>query len=379
MHFLLAACVPGLAGFQGRRSAIIPMRTIHAARGSGCMMAGKIVVTDGTDSFYESRGIFQMLHDHSDFSAITAYSSSIADAKKMLLSRQARYSGLLDMLTFSDGEPAEAFAGAETWISINSDDQALIAQLAAAKAAGVKRVLFHYSSDGPSDGTTAGSLSGDLAGMTYTVLRTGKLTKDGGGGGMTVGELATPTCGDVPKDDVFRIVTEALTLDSAYGKMLSLCASSDVTQLKQMRQAGCTRREEADALLSGKIKEAETVIEAEETEEQRAERMKSEEQKAEEQKATDEEELQNLIDKARKRAKEEAERQAKLEAEKAALRAEREAYYKTLEPQSSKEDGDKSDDEADKTDDPPPPPKPPSPPSGDDGKKGGDDDGLALA
>ena len=270
--------------------AIRPALAVRAVRGSSaCMAEGKCIVTDGTSTFYESRGFFQMLHDHGDFSGIEAYSSgsgSTADAKKMLLSRNARYSGLLDVLTFSEGEPAEAFAGADTWVSLNSDGAALSAQLAAAKAAGIKRVLLHFSTDGPTDGTDAGSLSGDLSGLTYTVLRTGTLTKAGGGGGMKVGELADPTCGEATKDDVYRIMTEALTLDSASGKMLSLCSSDDVTQLKAMRQSGCTRREEADALLGGKIKETEVVLEAEETAEQKAEREKTETQKTDERKAS---------------------------------------------------------------------------------------------
>ena len=162
----------GVAGFQAGRPVIHPARAVRAVRGeSACMMAGKVVVTDGTCSFYESRGIFQELHDHGDFSGIEAYSAgsgTTADAKKMLLSRNARYSGLLDILTFSEGEPAEAFSGADTWLSLNSDGATVSAQLAAAKAAGVKRVLLHFSADGPTDGTSAGSLEGARPGLAYT-------------------------------------------------------------------------------------------------------------------------------------------------------------------------------------------------------------------
>ena len=162
----------GVAGFQAGRTVIHPARAVRAVRGeSACMMAGKVVVTDGTCSFYESRGIFQELHDHGDFSGIEAYSAgsgTTADAKKMLLSRNARYSGLLDILTFSEGEPAEAFSGADTWLSLNSDGATVSAQLAAAKAAGVKRVLLHFSADGPTDGTSAGSLEGARPGLAYT-------------------------------------------------------------------------------------------------------------------------------------------------------------------------------------------------------------------
>jgi hypothetical protein len=375
----------GVAGFQAGRPAIHPTRAVRAVRGeSACMMAGKVVVTDGTSSFYESRGIFQSLHDHGDFSGIEAYSSgsgTTADAKKMLLSRNARYSGLLDLLTFSEGEPAEAFTGADTWLSLNSDGAAVSAQLAAAKAAGVKRVLLHFSADGPTDGTDAGSLSGELSGLTYTVLRTGTLTKASGGGGMKVGELADPTCGEATKDDVYRIMTEALSLDSASGKMLSLCATDDVVQLKAMRQAGCTRREEADALLGGKIKETEVVAEAEETAEQKAERTKTETQKSEEQKASDEDELAKLIAKARQRGAEAAAEQAILEAEKAAMREERDAYYKTLpDPMDSKGKDDKDDDDKGSDDEPPPPPKGGGRNDEGDGGKGKDEgDGLQAA
>merc|ERR1719353_1205537 len=309
------------------------------------MMSGKVVVTDGTCSFYESRGIFQELHDHGDFSGIEAYaagSGTTADAKKMLLSRNARYSGLLDILTFSEGEPAEAFTGADTWLSLNSDGATVSAQLAAAKAAGVKRVLLHFSADGPTDGTSAGSLEGELSGLTYTVLRTGTLTKATGGGGIKVSQLADPTCGEAPKGDVHRIITEALSLDSAAGKMLSLCATDDVAQLKAMRQAGCTRREEADALLGGKIKE--TVKEEEESAEEKAERVKA-------------------------------------EAEKAAKRKEREAYYKTLPDPKDKKGDDDKDDDKDDDDTPPPPPKSDGGKFGEgDGGKGKDEgDGLQAA
>ena len=51
---------------------------------------------------------------------------------------------------------------------INSDGATVSAQLAAAKAAGVKRVLLHFSADGPTDGTSAGSLEGARSGLAYS-------------------------------------------------------------------------------------------------------------------------------------------------------------------------------------------------------------------
>lgn len=105
------------AGYVGRPALRTPQQSLlRPTRASSCMMAGKVVVTDGSgDNFYGSRTVFQMLHDYGDFSAITvrhdgarnchcrlphaahlriaraawqASSSSTANAKKMLLSRQ---------------------------------------------------------------------------------------------------------------------------------------------------------------------------------------------------------------------------------------------------------------------------------------------------
>ena len=110
------------------------------------LMSEKVVVTDGTDSFFQSRMIFQYLHDFGDFSRVTAFSSSVTEAKKMLLSRQARYSGLVDVLDFAEGGDVElsaALGGASTWIVVNADSKAVVGQLEAAAAAGVKRAFIH--------------------------------------------------------------------------------------------------------------------------------------------------------------------------------------------------------------------------------------------
>ena len=127
-----------------------PRRLLVPQPRAAADMSESIVVTDGTDSFYASRGLFQLLHDHGAFDKITACSSSTADAKKMLLSRQARYSGLIDVLHFSESPLGDAMAGATTWLAVNAEEAALAGQLAQAKAAGVRRVFVHLGADGPS-------------------------------------------------------------------------------------------------------------------------------------------------------------------------------------------------------------------------------------
>ena len=73
-----------------------------------------ILVTDGTNSFYNSHKVFQKLHDTSVFDSIIAFSSSAADAKKMLFTRDARYSGLAGKLRMAEGVAAELALGIAT-------------------------------------------------------------------------------------------------------------------------------------------------------------------------------------------------------------------------------------------------------------------------
>ena len=95
---------------------------------------------------------------------------------------------------------------------------------------------------------------------------------------------------------------------------------------------------------------------------------------------TDEEELAALVAKARERGAKVKAEQEKLEAEKAAARKEREAYYKTLPDPKDKKDDDDKDDDKDDDDTPPPPPKSGGKFDEGDGGKGKDEgDGLQAA
>lgn len=82
----------------------------------------------------------------------------------MLLSRQARYSGLVDVLTFAEGGSAElaaAFAESTAWIAVNADQATLAEQLSAAEAAGIKRAFIHLSAaDCPGAAKEAGHRGG---------------------------------------------------------------------------------------------------------------------------------------------------------------------------------------------------------------------------
>jgi len=355
------------------------------------VLAETAVVTDGTDSFFGSRTVFQTLFDNGDFSSLTAFSSSVVDAKKMCISRQARYSGLIDVLKFAEGGDAElatAFADASTWVAINADTATLPAQIAAAGQAGVKRIFIHLSAaDAAPADASALTAALDGSGAAYTVMRTGTLAKAGAGGGLLVSDLDMPVCEEVSLDDAFRFLTEALAIPEASGRLFSLCPTTDDSQLKQMRMAGCTRKEEAEALLKGIIKEmTPEEKEAGGTAAEIAEAKEEDPRSAEEKAAAAEEEVKKLLAKAREKGIENQKRMAKEEAEKQAKREERAAYFAQNMPDDEEEGKGGASDDDDKPD-----PKPDAGGDGGDGgsdggggggddpkKKGDDDDGLAL-
>ena len=157
---------------------------------------------------------------------------------------QARYSGLIDVLEFAEGTDADfssSLDGATTWVSINTDATRLEAQLASAAAAGVKRAYIHTVVDADTAVLSAALASTPI---DATLMRTGELSSTASGGGMLVDELDVEECGAISREDVFRFITEALTIPEASGRSFSLLPSSDSTMLKEMRLAGCERREE---------------------------------------------------------------------------------------------------------------------------------------
>jgi len=289
-----------------------------------------VVVTEGTGSFYASRNLIQMLHDFGKHKGIVAHSDDVATTKKSMLTRNARYTGLLEVLSYTEGE---VMGGADSWLAINADEAALPAQIASAKSAGVKRVFVLLTEDGPTScpaDVDAMKALLEGSGMAFTVMRTGALDKSSSGssgGGLRLGELDEPVCYAVGEEDVYRFVTEALTLPEAEGRMFSLCPSTGTQEgLRQMRCAGMTRRDEVAALLKGLVPDSALALDGK-TAEQTAEEAELVLRSAEEVAAERAEELEKLISKARERgiaieAKAKAEEEEKLK-----FRAEQQKYY----------------------------------------------------
>lgn len=296
---------------------------ITRSREAGSGRTGSIAVTDGSGSFYSSRTLVNMLHDFGNFGSIIAVSDDVANAKKMLISRAARYSGMLDVLSFREGA-AGAFDGAEAWLAIGPDEAALVGQIDAAVSAGVSRIFLLLSAPVADEEALVSKLQ--AADVEYTVMRTGPLVAGPSGTGLKLGALDLPVCEDVAQEDVFRFVTEALTLPEASNRAFSLCPSvSTQPALKEMRLCGYERRDEVQALLKGLVPDSVEALEAAQASEEGGEQlvMRSEAEVA----AEREEELKMLIARAKQRGVEAQQKAAFEEAERLKQREEQAKYY----------------------------------------------------
>lgn len=178
----------------------VAITTVTRSREVGLDRQGSMVVTDDSGSFYGSRTIFTMLNDFGRYASIKAVSDSVVDAKKALISRAGRYSGLLDVLSFHEGEPSAAFEGAASWLAINADESTIGPKIDAAAAAGVSRVFVLISDAVAASDALETQLK--ASGMAYTIMRVGKLVGTPSGVGYKLGELDLPVCEDVAKEDV---------------------------------------------------------------------------------------------------------------------------------------------------------------------------------
>jgi len=301
---------------------------VTRSREAGMGRTGSIVVTDGSGSFYGSRTVFNQLYDFGGYAKVVASSVSNVDAKKMLISRQSRYSGLSDALVFEEA-PTPSFDDVTTWLAIDPDSATLPATVDAATAAGVERIFLLTTT--AIEGVEAVEAKLASSGVAFTIMRTGSLVSAVDGvDGLKLDSYDLPVCDDVAKDDVFRFITEALTLPEASGRTFSLCPTAGTSSaLKQMRLCGYERRDEVEALLKGLVPdeiEAAAVAELSEEEAQAQKElvMRSEAEVAAEREA----ELKELLERARARGIENQARMKFEEAERLAHRKEQEKYYK---------------------------------------------------
>jgi len=238
------------------------------------LVSGYVQTKERTD-----QQVFDFLNSEESafkFDKIIALVPDMKFAKKRLLSRSARYTGLLDKLDFMESSTSlpsiEQLDGVKHWVAHLEGGAGLsqISELAdlASKAPSLENLSVLLSSANGIDdinGSVAAIKSlDDLPNLQYSIVTVGKLEDHAEGSKpYSIYDFGTDT-GVVPVDAVYsrdesmRVVTECLGLASGGRKALTFveCDTDDVgaTLIRGLRQAGYTRPQEIDHMLTKGVK-----------------------------------------------------------------------------------------------------------------------------
>jgi len=219
--------------------------------------------------------IFDLLNNKEsafEFETIVAFVDDIGYAKKRLLSRSARYSGLLDVLDFAEasvpgGLPSSAqLEGVKSWVAVfDSDD--LVSKIdevaAVIKQVGTIENIAILATN------AAKLVSADekhiveslkTSGAKYTMVAVGELQDIPEGTDpysfreMGSSENTAPKDTTFSRDEATRIITECLQLEAGVNRALSFSKVTDANAteaklVKGLREAGYARPQEVDHML----------------------------------------------------------------------------------------------------------------------------------
>jgi hypothetical protein len=234
------------------------------------MVSGLVKSKERTDQF-----IFDLLnHEDSafEFVKIVAHVDDVKFAKKRLLSRSARYTGLLDKLEFTEASSAgvlpttEQLEGIKSWVAYLEGDNLLEAVqdvVALAKAAPSIENLSILLTNAVDLDVSASKFAVDAlkdCGKTYTLVAVGKLEEhDEGKVPYKFAEFGSAE-GALPSDAIFsrgeamRMITELLQLECGVNKALSFSEvytvnATEAKLVKGLREAGYARPQEIDHMI----------------------------------------------------------------------------------------------------------------------------------
>ena len=215
---------------------------------------------------------------HLSFTKIVAHVEDMKTAKKRLIGRNARYTGLLDKLDFSEGTAlptAAQLEGMSSWVAhVDGGDMSKLSDIAdlAASAESVQNVAILVSG---AQGVGAAALKAademlqsKASNFAYTLLVVPEWNDEPEAmcafGIVDVGDVSDApfTEGEsFSREESLRIITECLAIDKAAGKSVVANAAKDVTSLEHMmiqgmREIGFTRIEEMDQMVSVGVKVA---------------------------------------------------------------------------------------------------------------------------
>jgi len=249
--------------------------------------------------------------EHFPFTRIIAHVEDMGLAKKRLIGREARYTGLLDKLDFSEGSSLptdEQLADVSSWVAhVTGGDMSTVAGIAdaAEKADSVKNVAILVSGANSVGGDALKEaeelLKGKATTFAYTLMVVPEWN-DEPEASCAFGIVNVTDVVDAPfvegesfsRPESLRILTECLAIDKAAGKSVVANAAKEAKSLENMlilsmREIGFTRLEEIEHMVTSGVKGYKEAMAAEEdgsawekapeeSEEQKAERTKTKEE-----------------------------------------------------------------------------------------------------
>lgn len=239
------------------------------------LVSGWVKTTDRSD-----QTVFDLLN-HEDsamrFDKIVAFVNDEKFAKKRLLSRSARYTGLLDKLSFEQAAEPDALPtaaqleGVKHWVAnVENGDLAMVNDIASLcqGAEGLENVSILLSGaiglDVSQTVASIQALDDTSDKCKFAIVAVGEIKEhQEGSKAYDIADLGTDggviTEGQIySRDESLRMVTELLQLEAGSNKALTLTevASTNTTEnigarlVKGLREAGFTRPQEIDHMIS---------------------------------------------------------------------------------------------------------------------------------
>jgi hypothetical protein len=236
------------------------------------MVSGLVKEKERTDQF-----IFDLLNNEEsafEFSKIVAFVDDAKFANKRLLSRSARYSGLLDKLEFIQAVTPGALPGAsqlegvKSWIAVLENDPNMLEtckQVAAvAKSApSLENIAILLTGATELDAAACQQVVSDLKGndkQSYTLVAVGKLEEHAEGKvpyqyrefGTSDGTI--PANAIYSRDESLRMITELLQLECGVNTAYAFAEvyngnQTEAKLVKGLREGGYARPQEIDFMM----------------------------------------------------------------------------------------------------------------------------------
>jgi len=233
------------------------------------LVSGWVKTQERTD-----QTVFDFLNNEESafqFEKIIAFVNDAKFAKKRLISRSARYTGLLDKLDFIQAESTDALPtyaqleGVKSWLAYAGNDLSVVRNIAAiAQTVPSIENICVLITDAQTL-SAAESLEAvqslSLEGKSFTVVAVGSITEEAEGTypyeikdfGTTDGVLVPDA--KFSRDESLRLVTECLGLECGINKAFTFAEVNNVNQteyklVKGLREGGYTRPQEIDHMIT---------------------------------------------------------------------------------------------------------------------------------